>query len=37
VGFNPFRARVARRGDLWFVALGLAVTAALVAWALLGW
>jgi hypothetical protein len=36
VGYNPFRARVKHRGDVWIVAGALTVIVALVIWALLG-
>ena len=36
VGYNPFRARVAHRGDALIVGIALVVIAALVAWAVLG-
>jgi hypothetical protein len=36
VGFNPFRAHVARRGDVVIVVLAFAVIVALLAWAVFG-
>lgn len=36
MGFDPQRGRVERKTDIWFVATALAITAALLAWALLG-
>jgi hypothetical protein len=33
VGFDPYRKQVRRRGDLWIVAVALAVVALLVLWA----
>jgi len=34
VGYNPFRARVKRSSDVWFVVLAFVVVAALLLWAL---
>jgi hypothetical protein len=36
VGYNPFRPRVAHRGDLLIVVAALLVIVALVLWALFG-
>jgi hypothetical protein len=36
VGFNPFRAHVARRSDIALVAIAVVVVAVLVVWALFG-
>jgi hypothetical protein len=33
VGYNPFRPRVAHRGDPWIIAATLLVVVALVLWA----
>jgi len=37
MGYDPSRPFKARTSDKLIIALGLAVTAALVAWAFLGW
>jgi hypothetical protein len=36
VGYNPFRPRVAHRGDLFIVVAALLVIVVLVLWALFG-
>jgi hypothetical protein len=36
VGFNPYRSRRRRASDVVFVAAGILVALALVAWAVLG-
>jgi hypothetical protein len=36
VGYNPFRKRVKRRGDVVLVAVALVVVVALVVWATFG-
>jgi hypothetical protein len=33
VGYNPFRQRVRRTSDLWFVVAAFVVSVALVVWA----
>ncbi|MEI6298930.1 MAG: DUF2116 family Zn-ribbon domain-containing protein [Actinomycetota bacterium] len=36
MGFNPTRKQVARKSDVWFVAMAICVAFVLVAWAFLG-
>jgi hypothetical protein len=36
MGFNPTRKQVARKSDVWFVAMAICVASVLVAWAFLG-
>jgi hypothetical protein len=33
VGYNPFRTRVKRASDVWFVVASIVVVVALVVWA----
>ncbi len=33
MGYNPYRSRVSRRSDVWFVAAALIVMLGIVAWA----
>jgi hypothetical protein len=36
MGFNPTRKQLARKSDIWFVAMAFVVAFALVGWAFLG-
>jgi hypothetical protein len=36
MGFNPTRKQVARKSDIWFVAMAIGVALVLVGWAFLG-
>jgi hypothetical protein len=36
MGFNPTRKQVARKSDIWFVGMAIAVSVVLVVWAFFG-
>jgi hypothetical protein len=36
MGYNPYRKRVARKSDVWFVATAIVVVLGALAWAMFG-